>query len=652
MPNYNITIDSKFDPYSFEDYLKPAMLMQEQHNALAEAYAESLARSASLADALGSTGDANDAIALQAVNDYENNINNLSADLAQNGLNRANRRGIYDAKSKYGYIDSLKKAMDNRNTFIAKQNELALADPTRRFSDYASNYGITRFINPDFTYGSFSGAAIQKQVEDTVKYLAKSTYLRDPNNPEYNHIGGLTYMIREKTGAKPEEINAAMQAIMSGQPLNEKQGKIAQVLYDEAMGIAKQHLGNWEWNGLDKDAYEAAAKGLNAALGTEDFKTFNLAEPKDSSSGKTPKVAQQLSNRFHTLVFGDSEADRTGVTGAIDRWVANRYNKKVAEQYLRGNVSDLLNKPGAIETVFGLTNIGSGSSTSVDGITNTIDVAKAMGLDEDTINTLTKINDEIQKKTKTSTRIVNSGNQTATFYDTVSDYEPNAEAINAMKKVWNEYDRRVKMANAMTALSFEIPATKSDIERTFAKVLNVGGLSGHGLGADRYDNIILINGFNEDGTPRLAEKNNEDTRLTEKDANEAAKNNTIQFSAVPMPKKEGGKETTDLYYIMTVKGKHYLVPEGVVADNLKPNNLKSVDQYVKIQREYDAWSKNVDFNNLSDEQALQYALFNEAIGYGNSALGRSAAMALIGPEWSFNNQYINAPASSASNYNN
>ena len=85
MPNYNITIDSKFDPYSFEDYLKPAMLMQEQHNALAEAYAESLARSASLADALGSTGDANDAVALQAVNDYENNISKLSADLAQNG---------------------------------------------------------------------------------------------------------------------------------------------------------------------------------------------------------------------------------------------------------------------------------------------------------------------------------------------------------------------------------------------------------------------------------------------------------------------------------------------------------------------------------------------------------------------------------------
>ena len=288
MPAYNVTIDSKFNPYSLQDRLLPIQMLQEQHNQAADAYATALANSAGLYDALRANEE--DALAAKYVNDYENSLQELANDLATNGLNRTNRRGVYETKAKTGYIEKLKKAIDNRNTFIAKQNELALADPTRHFSDYASNHGITRFLNPDFTYGSFSEANIQKQVEDTVKYLAKSTYLRDPNNPEFKHIAGLTKLMIEKTGARPEEIDAAMQAIVSGQPLDEKQSKIAQMLYNDAISIANQHLGNWDWDDdAKRSAYTAASKGLYPALGTEDFKPINISEPRASSSSSKSK---------------------------------------------------------------------------------------------------------------------------------------------------------------------------------------------------------------------------------------------------------------------------------------------------------------------------------------------------------------------------
>lgn len=316
MPNYNITIDSRFDPYSFEDYLKPLAILQEQHNQAADAYATALANSAGLYDALKVNDE--DVKAAEYVNDYENSLNMLANDLATNGLNRTNRRGVYETKAKTGYIEKLKKAMDNRNAAIAQQNELFVKDPTRRFSDYAYNHGITRFLNPDFTYGSFSEAAIQKQVEDTVKYLAKSTYLRDPNNPQFKHIAGLTKLMQESAGARPEEIDAAMQAIMSGQSLDEKQSKIAQMLYNDAIDIATQHLGNWNWDDDAKQAaYVAASKGLYSALGTEENKIFNIDEPKATGSD-SGTVEDPETQRFNLISFV-SGASKPNVRGRDKR---------------------------------------------------------------------------------------------------------------------------------------------------------------------------------------------------------------------------------------------------------------------------------------------------------------------------------------------
>lgn len=340
MPNYNITIDSKFDPYSFEDYLKPLAMLQEQHNQAADAYATALANSAGLYDVLADSArvNAEDAEAAKYVNDYENSLNALANDLATNGLNRTNRRGVYETKAKTGYIEKLKKAIDNRNTFIAQQNELLAKDPTRRISDYAYNHGITRFLNPDFTYGTFSEADIQKQVEDTVKYLAKSTYLRDPDNPQFKHIAGLTKLMQESTGARPEEIDAAMQAIMSGQPLDEKQSKIAQMLYNDARDIATQHLGNWNWDDdAKKAAYVAASKGLYSALGTEENKIFNIDEPRATGSG-SGTVEDPETQRFNLVSFV-SGASKPNVRGR-DKKV--RRNTKQILDFVNGNSNVLM----------------------------------------------------------------------------------------------------------------------------------------------------------------------------------------------------------------------------------------------------------------------------------------------------------------------
>lgn len=287
MPNYNITIDSRFDPYSFEDYLKPLSILQEQHNQAADAYATALANSAGLYDAL--RANAEDAEAAKYVNDYENSLNALASDLATNGLNRTNRRGVYETKAKTGYIEKLKKAIDNRNTFIAQQNELLAKDPTRRVSDYAYNHGITRFLNPDFNYGSYSLNDIKNQVAETVKYLAKSEYVPQGNNPTSKKIGYLTNLMQTKTGASMDDIRRTMQAIENNETLDSNQEKIASALKDVVIEAVDTNMGsNYEWDkALRDEALQWGEQGLYSALGNIDYKIWNEQEPKlPSGSGR------------------------------------------------------------------------------------------------------------------------------------------------------------------------------------------------------------------------------------------------------------------------------------------------------------------------------------------------------------------------------
>lgn len=337
MPNYNITIDSKFDPYSFEDYLKPLTILQEQHNQAADAYATALANSAGLYDAL--KANAEDAEAAKYVKDYENSLNALASDLATNGLNRSNRRGVYETKAKTGYIEKLKKAMDNRNTAIAQQTELINKDPSLVLSDYASNHGITRFLNPDFQYRSYSGNALRAQAAKLFEELSKSTYL-DSNNPEYKRIAGLTMEMGIKAGLKPDDIQSAIDDIRE-HGMNGKSSKTTQILGNIAQGILISNLGERENNPYwSEDQWDTAMSGLMDeswhALGTEDFKTVNIDEPRATGSGSDNDAIVAIEPFMkHNLtpsgvgLEGKNSTQRAAISQAVDYLGGNVFNRKL-----------------------------------------------------------------------------------------------------------------------------------------------------------------------------------------------------------------------------------------------------------------------------------------------------------------------------------
>ena len=462
-------------------------------------------------------------------------------------------------------------------------------------------------------------------------------------------------MIQQKTGATPEQIQKAMDLVRNGVDINsmsEKDKNIVTQLAEAANQVVTEHLGNYEW---DEDnltyAKESAAEGLRKALGSYSIKPFNVEEPKVTASSKAPNSATPLSMRYNQLYFGDSAKDRTGMTNVFERFYTDQMNKtfqKIADRvsnmspnefkkYSQEHNKELRNMMGLNTThrdFFNLVNPEK-MRPQIDGVDVTIAVAERMGLGEDVVNELNELHSKIK----------------STFNGQYARYEPTQNDVKLFSKVWNEYNRRNNEADALHALSFELPFTSTDNHEVLEKLLgsNQAGYTTDGIWRNKWREIKEIKGYDEDGYARLGDP------LKEKDVDTSDnyKKNTVSFSAVPMEvkvKDANGKKVKDedgndvvkntMRFIMHLNGKMYEVPENFIPENLRPNLSQSVSNYIDTQMEYDLWAKDKDFNNLSDQEAMEYANYNSAIGYGSQSMGRQAAIALFGPNWAFDKQKV------------
>ena len=311
MPNYNITIDSKFDPYSFEDYLKPAMLMQEQHNQAADAYANYLAQSAGMEEALAA--NPNDIDLLNQYNTYRQTLNNLADDLSKNGISRTTRRGAYQAKAEYGDIAKMQEAIKTRDELLRERRGLRIQDPSLIFSNEDSDYSIKNVMAGKTNYDALSKNVIMKDVEDRAKNWAKSAMIHmqqndiiDPQSIKYGYI-----FRKILNGATPQEIVGAInsgkiEGVNSDDPIVDELKSIVDSSVDKYISAgARDANGQSVWENRRGDIRDAAAQGLWSALGDIDY------SPIQDFMGRYNRANKATANE----VFGGYQYDvQTGIT--------------------------------------------------------------------------------------------------------------------------------------------------------------------------------------------------------------------------------------------------------------------------------------------------------------------------------------------------
>jgi hypothetical protein len=224
-----LTNSAKFNPYTFDELIKPLAMATQEYNAIEEGIAE-----------LGSKADlmrmyANeepDSEWSKKYNEYANDLDRQAESLAKYGLNPKSRQGLLNLKKAYSSsvspieeaVAARKEAYKYRDTIRAKDNTVSFKNQTLSLSDfmngkvgdntYISNKDIMARVSAKAQIEGtnlFNSLIAQKYKEEQALQKVNEWY-RDINNPiiaeELKAIGFEDY--------SPEDQAKIMNSISTG----------------------------------------------------------------------------------------------------------------------------------------------------------------------------------------------------------------------------------------------------------------------------------------------------------------------------------------------------------------------------------------------------------------------------------------------------
>lgn len=207
MGNYSLVINSKFNPFSYQEMLAPVLMATQAHQELENQYGE-LDTKASIWDNLAD--EQTDPNAYKMYKTFANDLRNKRDQLEREGLNIASRRDMLNMKARYSSdIVPIETAYKRREELAAEQRKALAANPTLRYQRMANQMSLDDFIrNPSLDYGeSYSGALLTQQVSQAVanfqRALTDKGQLRKLGLP-YQYERMIQY------GATPAQVMAAM----------------------------------------------------------------------------------------------------------------------------------------------------------------------------------------------------------------------------------------------------------------------------------------------------------------------------------------------------------------------------------------------------------------------------------------------------------
>ena len=311
MANYSLVIDSKFSPFTFQELLQPALMATQAHQELENQYGE-LATKANIWEEMAN--EQTDPYAYKMYKTYARDLESQAMQLAREGLTPASRQNMLKMKQRYSSdIIPIEQAYKRRQELIDEQRKLQAQDNTLMFDRSASMMSLDDLIkNPQLTYQSYSGAALEKQVSDAAKSLSKE--MRDNPRKWRSILGNQYFESIMQRGYRPEEIIQAIQNNPNASP-------ILQSIVEDA--VRSSGISKWgDKDTLDR-AYKYARQGLWDAVGETQYqiqsnKAYDYAMQEQAAINKAVRGAKAPDTGLYyravpkTTVNGDKNTTQMG----------------------------------------------------------------------------------------------------------------------------------------------------------------------------------------------------------------------------------------------------------------------------------------------------------------------------------------------------
>lgn len=262
MANYELVVNSKFQPFSFERYIQPYQIYGQAYREVENTLGE-LDTKASVWEEMAN--EQTDPYAYKMYKTYADDLEKQAGQLAREGLNASSRKDMLNMRARYSKeITPIEQAYAARQKQAEQQQQALLQDPTLMLSRRASTTSLDDYIrNPQLAYDTYSGKLLTAQVAQAASALAKE--MRDKPRKWDSILNGQYFETMMKKGYTPEEVLAAS--------LNDPNSpKELRDIVEKA--VASSGIASWEDEKLLKRAYEFARQGLSSAIGETQYQTL------------------------------------------------------------------------------------------------------------------------------------------------------------------------------------------------------------------------------------------------------------------------------------------------------------------------------------------------------------------------------------------
>ena len=254
MANYNLVVNSTFQPFSFERYIQPYKIYGEAYKEVENAF-EDLTTKANVWEEMAN--EQTDPQTYATYKTYANDLKEQADLLATQGLTHNSKKALLNMRSRYSKeIVPIENAYNTRQKLIEEQREALLRDNTLMFDRDYRNISLDDIIkNPNATYSPLSG----KEIATRTAAMAKEAGASILSDPEYTKVFNGQYVQQKiMQGYDMSQILAAAQR----DPNAPKE-------LLEIVNTIKESVGYDNWDDINKAKIDDYInEGLRAAAGT------------------------------------------------------------------------------------------------------------------------------------------------------------------------------------------------------------------------------------------------------------------------------------------------------------------------------------------------------------------------------------------------
>ena len=193
--NYNLVVNSKFKPFSFQELLQPALMATEAHEKRQEQYDKLMEDSSKWGEQLDPSSQA-----YGMWKSFQDEITQAVDSLSSQGLTISNRKALSNVRKSYGNkIKAIEEADKRMQAQAALRQQMQAKDSS---IEYKNNLNIDDFLHgKSGSNESLSGATMRAETADMASKLGQSIY----SNPSFSKVmGGSYWQIAQANGYSPD----------------------------------------------------------------------------------------------------------------------------------------------------------------------------------------------------------------------------------------------------------------------------------------------------------------------------------------------------------------------------------------------------------------------------------------------------------------